>query len=80
MKKFKVSIYFCHVSVYKELGHRGAFVTSATEGGRRLCFYPSVFGGPFVSEQDISKNKSIDLDDIWWIGCVCGKDELIRFW
>ena len=33
----------------------------------------------FVWVQDISKLWT-DLDETWWTGWVCDKDELIRFW
>ena len=51
-------------------------ITSATEGGRRLCFHLSVC--LYVCEHDIS--KSYGQIRMKFGEQVCDKDELIRFW
>ena len=51
-------------------------VTSATEGGWRLCFHPLCV---YLCAGYLKKMWT-DLDEIWWLGWVCDKDEVIRFW
>ena len=51
-------------------------ITSTTEG-EGGCFHP------FLSVclcAGYLKTLWMNLDEIWWAGLVCDKDELIRFW
>ena len=53
------------------------FVTSTTEGERRLCFHP-VLSVCLCS--GYLKKLCTDSDETWWTRWVCGKDELVRSW
>ena len=46
------------------------FVTSATEGGGRLCFHPCLSVCLSVCEQDISSYGQICMKLVGKVGCV----------
>ena len=55
-------------------------ITSSTEDEGGDVFTPLRLSvRPSVCVQDISKKFWTDPDEILWTGCVCDKDELIRF-
>ena len=55
-------------------------ITTATEGGQRLCFHHCLSVCLFVCLWAwYLKKLWTDSDGTWWTGWVCDKDELIRF-
>ena len=53
------------------------FITSATDGGRRLCFHLCLSVYPWAR---YLKTLWTNSDETWWAGWVCDKDELFQFW